>query len=61
MWGLLAEANRRYDFEMLKPANAKMRDQLETEWFNQRRGYMTFEEWHQQLKLRANKGASERD
>lgn len=59
--GLLDEANRRYGFEMLKPANAKMLDRLESEWFNERRGWMTFEEWHQLVKLRTKNSSDKRD
>ncbi|WP_146606141.1 hypothetical protein [Mesorhizobium kowhaii] len=61
MRGLLDEANRRYGFEMLKPANAKMLDRLESEWFNERRGWMTFEEWHQQVKLRTKNTSDKGD
>ncbi|TPI52294.1 hypothetical protein FJ420_32395 [Mesorhizobium sp. B3-1-3] len=51
--GLLVEANQVYKFKMLEPENAQARDQLETEWFNERRGYMTFAEWCQQVKMRS--------
>lgn len=61
MRGLLDEANRRYRFEMLKPENAKILDRLETEWFNERRGWTTFEDWHQQVKLRTKNSSDKRD
>jgi len=61
MRGLLDEANRWYGFEMLKPENAKILDRLETEWFNERRGWMTFEDWHQQVKLRTENSSDKHD
>ncbi|TPN92824.1 hypothetical protein [Mesorhizobium sp. B1-1-5] len=53
MFGLRELANRRYEFEMLKPENNKKRDVLENEWFNNWRGRITFDEWREQLRRRS--------
>lgn len=55
MFGMLEEANHRYAFEMFKPKNAKLLNQLENEWLNEIRGHTTFEEWSQIVIERSKK------